>query len=287
MASVLLALLLAAVTHHAESKVSLLRGARGDPLSLPNAVMRRGIDELAISKEAAKTAADSAVDAKTVQQNLLAIQSIGTTQANYDKLSPMVPQARASLLKVRKFEAIAELHAKHAREVLFESRYVPEAAAKKAVEAVKGWINADAVKTAEFSSKADNRLDRLAAAVAAAAEPYHLALLRNQKFCVETYAKAKSAQSSAAKLLADAKSVANKAQELQAGGLGIEARQTWGAAAGMSNEAELLRRWGNKLYGQANTACGTSGGYELLEQQAAMNTAMTSIMNAPAKLPPA
>jgi len=253
--------------------------------NLDKVIMRRGIEELAIAKNANYQASFFAKDAKAGQENLLAMQAIGRTEDFYLKVKPLVAEARAQLLTVRKFEAEAELHAKHAKEVLAGSRFIPEAAAEKAVEATSGWIKQEAAASAEASSTGDNRQDKLVAAVASAAEPYHLALLRNQKFCEETYAKAKSAQSSASKLLGDAKKVALKAQELQAVGEGVEARQTWGMASGMSNEAELLRQWGQKLYGQASTACGTSGGYELLEQQAAVNAAATLIMNAPPKLP--
>lgn len=255
-----------------------------NPLALDKIAMKRGIEELAIAKEAAKQAHNSEKDANAAQQNFLAVEATGRADEAWEKVRPMLPQARAQMLEVRKLEALAEMHAKHAQTVLFGSRYIPEAAAEKATEALKGWIKSDAENNAE-TPRPDNRLDRLAGAVAAAAEPYHLALLRNQKFCVETYAKAKSAQTSAAKLLDDAKKVALKAQELQAAGEGLEARQTWGVASGMTQEADKLRKWGDKLYGQANTACGTSGGYEMLEQQAATNVAMTSIMNAPAVLP--
>jgi len=261
-------------------------GPSQDHYDLDKVVMRRGSEELAIAKNANKQAATAAKDAKAGRENLLAMQAIGLVEDNYAKIEPLVTEAREQLLTVRKFEAEAEQHAKHAKEVLFESRYVPEAAAEKAIEATSGWIKQEATASAEASAKGDNRQERLIAAVAASAEPYHLALLRNQKFCEETYAKAKSAQGSASKLLSDAKKVALKAQELQAVGQGVEARQTWGMASGMSSQAELLRQWGLKLYDQANTACGSSGGYELLEQQAAANVAATMIMNAPPKLPP-
>lgn len=71
-----------------------------------------------------------------------------------------------------------------------------------------------------------------------------------------------------------------------AAGLGVDGQQTYAGAVGMINEAESLRQWGNKLYGEANTACGTAGGYEALEQQAAANAAATTIINAPMALPP-
>jgi len=258
-----------------------------DPDTLDDVAVRRGIEELAIAKTASVQAADSAKDASSAHEDLLAQQAVSQSRTSYLKVKPLTPEANAQLLAVRRAEEVAELHAKHAEEVLFESRRVPQAAAEKAIEAVKGWMKQDAAKTAEHSAAhSDHRQEKLAGAVAAAAEPYHLALLRNQKFCQETYAKAKSAQSSSVKLLDDAKKVASKAQELQAAGLGVEARQTLSTAAGMSNEAESLRQWSTKLYNQANTACGSTGSYEMLEQQAAANVAVTSVMNAPAQLPP-
>jgi len=257
------------------------------PVTLDSAVLKRGVEEIAIAESANKQAKQSAKDATASRMNILAVQASDQAEAGYAKVEPLLPEARAQFLTVRKYEALAAMHAKHAREVLFGSRHIAEDAAQKAKEATKGWIMQDAEKSAEASASVDNRADRLAGAVAAAAEPYHLALLRNQKFCEETYAKAKSAQSSAVKLITDAKKIAVKAQEMQSlGTMGLETRQTYSQAAGMMNTAELMRQWGDKFYAQANKACGSSGGYEMLEQQAAANTAATMIMNAPMKLPP-
>jgi len=285
------ALVLAAIIAFSQGEESHRRQKRflGDdkPVTLDSAVIKRGIEEIAIAKSANKQAQQSAKDAKASQMNILAVQASDQAEAGWAKVEPLLPQAREQFLTVRKYEALAAMHAKHAREVLFGSRHIATDAAEKAKEATKGWIMQDAEKSAEASSTVDNRADRLAAAVAASAEPYHLALLRNQKFCQETYAKAKSAQSSAVKLITDAKKIAVKANEMQAlGTMGLETRQTWGTAAGMMNTAELMRQWGDKFYAQANKACGSSGGYEMLEQQAAANTAATMIMNAPMKLPP-
>jgi len=256
------------------------------PVTLDSAVMKRGVGEVAIASAAVDQALVSSKDAFTVRQNFIADESVVETKAAYLKVKPLLPSARESLLTVRRYTARAWQYAEHARKVAYSSKFIADEAAKKALEVTKGWIASDAAASALTASKVDNRGDRLAAAVAGAAEPYHLALLRNQKFCEETYAKAKSAQTSAVKLIDDAKKVALKAQGMQASGLTLEARETWGMAAGMTNQAELLRQWGDKLYGQANTACGTAGGYEVLEQQAAANAAATTIMNAPMKLPP-
>jgi len=260
-------------------------GNTATPLTLDNAVVRRGSEEVAIASTASKQALVSAKDAFTARQNLISEQASSGTKASYLKVKPLLPEARAQLLTVRKFAAEAKMHAEHALKVLAGSKHIANAAAEKALEATKGWVASDAAASAEASSKADNRRGRLAGAVAGAAEPYHLALLRNQKFCEQTYAKAKSAHGSAVKLIDDSNKVALQAQAMQASGMGIEAQQTLSMAKGMITEAETLRQWGLKLYGQANTACGTAAGYETLEQQAAANAAATTIMNAPMKLP--
>jgi len=237
--------------------------------------------DVAISSTASKQALASAKDASTVQQNFISDQASSGTKASYLKVKPLLPEARAQLLAVRKFAAEARMHAEHAMKVLAGSKHIADAAAQKALEATKGWVASDAIASAEASSTGPDRKDRMAGVVAAAAEPYHLALLRNQKFCEETYAKAKSAHSSAMKLIDDSKKVALEAQEMQASGMGIEARQTWAMASGMTTEAETLRQWSLKLWGQANTACGKAGGYETLEQQAAVNVAATTMVNTP------
>lgn len=297
MARALLALLLSVLASHIHGEEEGRRHARlrvrktgvvDEPPRLDAIVIHRAVEEMTIAKNAKFAADGSAKDAQSYRENLLAISAAPPAEEAYDKIKPMVPETRAQLLTIRKFAALAKMHADHAQKVLFGSRHIAADAAEKAAEATKGWIKSDAAASAEKSATVGlNRGDRLAAAVAASAEPYHLALLRNQKFCEETYAKAKSANSASVRLQTAAKKIGLKAQELIAVGEGLEAQQTWGGAAGMMNEAELLRQWGEKLYGQANTACGSSGGYEMLEQQAAANTGATFIMNAPMKLPPA
>lgn len=266
---------------HADPQIS------AQEVTLDNQVMRRSLEELEVAKNANLQAGKSAKEALVTQQNFLAVQAVAAAEPNYAKVKALVPESRAQLIEVRRYYTLAAMYAKHAQEVLAGSRAIPQEAAQKALEATNGWVMADAAKTADSTSKVDNTVDRLAVAAVSAAEPYHLALLRNQKFCAETYAKAKSAHASVMTLMADAKVIALKAQEMQAlGTMGLDAQQTWATASGMMSEAESLRLWGNKLYGQANTACGTAGGYEMLEQQAAANAAATTIINAPMKLPP-
>lgn len=269
---------------------SFLQSGSKEPPVLPgphldSAAIMRGVDELSLSQNAMVLAGESRKSASTSQHELLGEEALSKTADAYDKIRAMVPEARAQVLKVRKYAMLASQHRDHTEKVEEAFFKIPEVATEQAHKAVLGWISGDASKTAKHASTINTKGDRIAAAVAAAAEPYHLALLRNQKFCEETYAKAKTAQSSSAKLQGDAKNMALKAQELQAAGVGVDARSSFGIATGMMDEAENLRQWSVKLYNQANTACGTAGGYTAAEQQAAANAAATTVVNAPMKLP--
>jgi len=257
---------------------------------LGSAVIIRGMDELAISQSAQRSAMDNSFTAFTLQQQLVAEQSVEGSKETYKKVTPIIPEIKAQALKVRKYALLASQHRNHAKKVELEFQRLEKEAADVARKAAAGWISADAEKTAERTAP-DKAVtiaakgNRLAAAVARAAEPYHLALLRNQKFCEETHSKAKSAQSSSLQLIADAKQLALKAQELQASGMGISAVESMTLAKGMMTQAEDLRQWGTKLWSQANKACATAGGYTVEEQQAAFNAAATTPVNAPMKLP--
>lgn len=252
---------------------------------LNSTVIRRSLEELEISKQARNQAAASFWNAKTRQQDLVAMMSTDRAEKAYLKVKPMLPKARAELLEVRRYEAETKMYLRHVLDVVHASRHISDTAAEHALAAAKGWIWSDAKKAAEKSGKVDNRIDRLAGAVAAAAEPYHLALLRNQKFCAETYSKAKSASENSVKLLEDAKKVALKAQGMQASGLGLEASETKAMANTMSVQAEEMRQWSGKLYNYASTACASTAGYQAQEQQAAAAAAVNTVMNAPMKLP--
>jgi len=257
---------------------------------LDDTVMDRTKDELQISINAKLQALNSAKAARSQQDSYASHITVAAAQAKYDKISPLVPETRAGSLKVKQFAMLARNHADHVTKVESEMMHIPQLAAEKAKEAVAGWIASEAAKNAEdthLSPKeaAKVRVDKLAAAVAGAAEPYHLALLRNQKFAQETLNKAKTAQQSAVSLQTKAKQMTATAIQMQTAGAGLDAQTLMGTAHGLMNEAENLRQWGNKLYKQANTADASTGAYVAEEQQAATNAAMTTIINAPMKLP--
>lgn len=278
---------LAAGTHAID--IQQLRG-RQAPVRLDDVVMKRSLEELNIAKQASTQAAVSAQAVKVQQQNLISHMTAKETAQNYNKVKTVVPSARAAALETRMYAMKAEQYADHTLRVEEESRHIPEVAAQQSKEAVEGWMRSEAVQAAEASAvtpqkAAQQKTDRLAQKVAAAAEPYHLALIRNQKFTAETYAKAKSAQKSSQELQMKAKNMALTAQQLQASGLGTDAAAMIKEAHSIQLEAENLRQWATKLYSQADAAHSTAGGFAQAEQQAATNAAMTMVIDAPRTLP--
>lgn len=292
MASFLLTptLLVALLAGVQAADVQQLRGEPAKPLN--EAVITRSFDELAIATNANAQAKATAKAALSQQQNYASHVSIKAVMEDYDKVKALVPEARAATLKVRMYASRARQHAEHTVEVEKESRRIPEYAAERSKEAVEGWIAAEAAKVAEASAvspaeAAKSKQDKIAAKVAAAAEPYHLALLRQQKFTAETYSKAKTAQQSSVKLQTKAREMALQAQQLQAGNLVVDAQEMMSQAHAVMNEAETLRQWATKLYNQADKAGKATGGYTASEQQAATAAAVSAVINPPMKLPAA
>jgi len=271
---------------HAANALARDTGRRASAPTLGQAAMRRGIDELEMSKSAMLYSEGSRASARATQEELSAQTALEGAEIPYEEIKPLLPQVKAEVLEVRKYAFLASQHRAHAEQVGSSFSKIAEVAAEKAKEAIVGWIKADADETAEQSIVVDNnnKADKLAAAVAAAAEPYHLALLRNQKFCEQTYAKAKTANEAMAKLIRDAKKLALNAQQQQAAGQ-MESLEYMIVARGMMVQAEDLRKWANTLYSQANTACSTAGGYTMSMAQAATNAAMTTAINTPMQLP--
>jgi hypothetical protein len=234
---------------------------------------------------------------KAASEEILATQShygtvLASDRANkaYAKVAGLVPKARSQAVKAKMYAMVAAQHENHAEKVLHEVRRIPEVAAEASKKALLGWIESDARKSAEASAVSSTqatgrKIDKIANAVAAAAEPYHMALLRNQKFAAEAYSKAMSAQQSSQSLQSKATQLALSAQQLQAAGDGLDAREMYATASSMMDQAENMRQWSTKLYDEANAADTNTASYSSSYHQAAANAAGTQIVNTPMKLP--
>merc|ERR1719313_746237 len=82
------------------------------PMAQDQAVMRKGIGELALAKSALTAAQDNAGYAKASQQELLAQKAANDAMEPYNSVAPLVPEAKAQILKVRKYAFLAAQHEK-------------------------------------------------------------------------------------------------------------------------------------------------------------------------------
>merc|ERR1719265_1774942 len=78
--------------------------------SLNNAVIMRGIDDLAISQSAMLQAGESSKSARATQEELVAQQAQESTEEAYEKLRPLVPKVRSQLLLVKKYNLLTRQH---------------------------------------------------------------------------------------------------------------------------------------------------------------------------------
>lgn len=275
----------------------LLRREAGvnDPLpefTINQTLLERAEANLVVANTAKSESEANAKDTLTTQQELVANMAQEAAEDEYDKASKAVPQANAAAKEVAVYTLEAFRHAKHAQKVAAEARDIAANAANAAAEAIRVQIQQEAYAKAEAANKtavedfAANKKKKIANAVAAAAEPYHIALLRAQKATQETYTKAKGCLDSAQKLAAKADEMATVASTLQANGVLVQARQMMTIAHGTMASAIKLKTWSAKLYNQANELNKSLGYYQMAMSQAAANAAAVTLVN-PAPVMPA
>lgn len=254
-------------------------------------VLRQAEDNLALAEKADYAAANSNAEAKAVQQQLQAAVAEGSAEEAYRLGEPAIPESFKGRDRARMFEAKTKFTVKKIKDVEAETRLIAKEAAEAATDKVVKEVAKEAGAAAEAADKANadwkkSRAKRVAANVAAAMEPYFLAMLRSEKAAAQTHAKAMGAAEASLKLGNDAQEMASQAQGLQAAGLGIQAQQLMMMAHGAMTGAANLKGQAEKLYALSNKINGGTGVYQLYEGMAAQTAAATTLYNAPMELPP-
>merc|ERR1719191_1347316 len=168
-------------------------------------------------------------------------------------------------------------------------------AAKAASAAIMAQLKQEAIAEAEKKG-ADDKANWAATkdkmkvnAIAGAATPYHLALMRAQKAATEYKTRADSTIEGAKKLVEAAQQAAATSQVLQAGGHFVEAREYMMNAHAMMNDAVKMQGWAHKFQATAGKVGGTitNGVNGFAEQMgaAAANIAATFGTDSPMGLP--
>mmetsp|Transcript_69993 Transcript_69993/g.193790 ORF Transcript_69993/g.193790 Transcript_69993/m.193790 type:complete len:369 (-) Transcript_69993:33-1139(-) len=226
-------------------------------LDMHTVAMNRARDELATASQAEDESAMMAESFYAGQQQLVAQMAAEAAAAASEADMPAIPQTKAAVEQTRRYAIQAQLHAEHAKEMEKEFEKLPEEAAQKALQAVRSMIKREAYQAAEKAAseaqgKADARYKtRVLENTAAAMEPYHKALLRAQRRLVEDEAKARSAAGTSNALQAEARKLADRANQLQLAGLPVQAAQTMTLAHQTAEEGVNLRGWAHKLFAQA------------------------------------
>lgn len=238
----------------------------GVPLSA--AVLRRAGEQLNIAREAEVESEQNAKALAASQQELVAEMALDKAAEAFSLGGEAVPTAHDAYTEARKFALQAQQHADHIKTLVKEARKIPDEAAAAAAKGIEEKVRKEAYKAAEDvaakagKEAAKNRPHEVAARVAAAAEPYHLALLRVQKEAALDDQKAQKAAQTSINLAAEAQSLASGAQKLQAQGMGLQAQQLMGIAHSTMAQAVNMKAAAESLHAMGNKLLSSLGGYQ-------------------------
>jgi len=262
-----------------------------DP-DLSEEVYAKAEDNLEIAKYANTEAKANTEEVLVSQQELLARQQLDGTVAAFDLARPSVPDTKRAEIEARVLERDTKVHKDGAVDASNLAKTISKDAAVLAGKAIVAQIEKDARDAAVKANKASKdwkaqRAKRVATSVAAAMQPYHLALLRAQKAAAQTHQKAMGAMEAAQGLVDKAEGMAGQAQTMQAAGLAIEAQQMMMMAHGAMSGAANLKAQAEKMYALANKINQSIGSYQLSEGMAAANAEATTLFNPPPPFPEA
>lgn len=241
---------------------------------LGDAVLKRAGEELAMSEISSAVALIHKQAVPVAQQELLAQMAKEAAEDSFKKGNTAVPNARAAAAETARYVRVAFMHMRHAEKMAKASRTVAAEAAHAAAAELEAQVRREAFQAAERASAAEQasapqRAKKVAEQVAEAVEPYHLALLRVQKYEAEAEQKARGAARSVSRLVDKAQHFAQSAQYLQATGLTAQAQQMMVMAHSTMNQAVNLRQWALKLHKQASEINDSLGAYQQQEILAA------------------
>lgn len=238
----------------------------GVPLSA--ATLRRAAEQLQIAQAAEVESMHNAKSLQANQQELVAEMALDKATEAFSQGGEAIPTSHDAYTEARKWAIKAQQHADHIKTLVNQARKIPDEAAEAAAEAIQTQVRQEAYKAAEdVAAKASKeaalqRPHKIAAAVAAAAEPYHLALLRVQKEAAVDGQKAQKAAQMSLDLSAQAHQMAVSAQSLQAQGMGLQAQQLMAIAHSTMIQAVDLKGAAESLYALGNKLLGSLGGYQ-------------------------
>jgi len=275
-----------------EGRLLLRKGSqRAPPLAPMNStVLNLAVANLNVAKAADVESKGNMMEALTTYQGHLANAAEDHAEVAFDTARASVPNAKISRDLARLWAIKTKQLAAKVQQIAEDAVPIPKNAALAADKVVMAQVVKEARQSGEAAAEKakdwkKRRAERVAANVAAAMEPYHLAVLRAMKYAKVTHERAMSAAATSLKLASKAQDLASKAGGLQNMGLTYEAYQLMIMAHATMGGSVKLKDWANKMYGQANKINGGIGQYQLDEGIAAHLAAVTTLYNKPPDLP--
>lgn len=265
----------------------------GDPLDV--SVTQRADHEVAMAEANAITSKVAFGEATLHELVGKADDHLQSAEDAYELARDTVPMSKQAATRARVYAFNTKKAREDAQSVPPEMRKIAPVAAKAAATTIMAQLKAEAIAEAEKRGADDAAnwaatKDKMAVgAVAGAATPYHLALMRAQKAATQFKIRADSTIESAKKLVQAAQQAAATSQVLQGAGKFVEAREYMMNAHAMMNDAVKMQGWAAKFQATAGKVGGsiTNGVNGFAEQMgaAAANIAATFGTDSPMGLP--
>jgi hypothetical protein len=265
----------------------------GEPLD--KSVTTRADHEVAMAEANAITSKVAFGEATLHEMVGKADDSLQAAEDAYELSRDAVPMSKQAATRARVHAYNTEKAQKDAESVPPSMKTMASVAAKAAAAAIMAQLKQEAIAEAEKRGADDAanwaaRKDQMAVgAVAGAAMPYHLAILRAQKAAAQYKTRADSTIEGAKKLVNAAQQAAATSQVLQSAGKFVEAREYMMNAHAMMNDAVKMQGWASKFQATAGKVGGTitNGANGFAEQMGmiAANIAATFGTDSPMSLP--
>eukprot|EP00933_Yihiella_yeosuensis_P052554 TRINITY_DN50659_c0_g1_i1.p1 TRINITY_DN50659_c0_g1~~TRINITY_DN50659_c0_g1_i1.p1 ORF type:complete len:334 (-),score=116.74 TRINITY_DN50659_c0_g1_i1:77-1078(-) len=249
--------------------------------------------QVTVAEMASESAKKSAEEVTVEHQGIATAYALESAEDASEKIAEAKAEERIKKAAQATFDYMLQARhsAEHAEKLLKDTALIPTKSAEWAAGYIEEQVRKEAYASAEKNDATpaeskEARARRAAETVAAAAEPYHLAVLRAQKSIEENLQKSQRAADSVNKLAGDAMLMAKKANDFQALGEGTLAQQEMLRAHDTMRKSVDMKYWVTKFYGDANKWNNEIGTFQAQQQQAVASASGNFLEKHKPALPP-
>lgn len=275
------------------------KGSKDEPPKAPEMpwigkhMVKGAKQQVTVAEMASQSAKKSSEEVLVEHEGIATAYALEGAEDASEEIKEAKAEARIKKAAKATFDYMlkARHSAEHAEKLLKDTALLPTKAAEWAAGYIQEEVKREAYASAEKNAATpaespEARAKRAAETVAAAAEPYHLAVLRAQKNIEENLQKSQRAADTVNKLAADAMLMAKKANDFQALGQGVLAQQEMLRAHDAMRKSVDMKYWVTKFYGDANKWNNEIGTFQAQQQQAIASASGNFLEKHKPALPP-